>query len=471
MFFIWTNDGGPLQYIGLVLFLLQMILPQVLLWLDREGDDEANDDKVHTSFHLSQQQQQQQQRHLYPLQKHKTTSTTTSTTTTITSTTSSFNDHQPPSTIPWGLIMMTLLLFSMIMIYLSVHRSPNHNNNNNNNNNNVPVEEQPRNNPRPETGGDDDRQPPPLQQQQQEHRLRRRIAQFWGLEGNPRMAGWTQIILFMIPVALVLIFVMLMTSTTMLHGPYYYQRVQQNVLLERPSDRTHHYHYEVVNDNSYWIQVVLQWMAFLQTVLSVIGLSSYLYPWGGQRRRNNNIMGWGGGPAAGDQPPTRRTFTRQQQEAKMNKMIELVHHVPIEMFVPQQEEELNRHINSHKEQTGGGSDSSSSSSSTYSSLSVTHLKQMLHRRGIPKAEIDCFVERKDLVDRLKQCRKYADSCCICFEPYQQGDTLRILPKCHHELHVDCFDNWVYTFANQPAKLTHEPSCPLCKETLNTTTSK
>jgi hypothetical protein len=422
MLFIWTNDGGPFQYIGLVLFLLQAIVPQLLVWFYQDVDEVHQHHSRGPSVHQSNQN-----RPIHRQLHRQATATTTTTTSFV-------HHHQQQQIlfIPWELILTTL--FVMILMYRSVHLPLNHTNNIHENN--VPVAEEPGDNQRRETEGGGEH---PYQQPAQtrrpttmEQRVTRSIANFFGLEENPRLAGWIRVMLFLLPILLLLL---------LMYG--HYRLFQESTLSERPSQRNNR---ALVDDYSYWIPV-LQWMPFIQTFLAVIGFSAYLY-----RGGRPNI-----GPGVGAHP-RRRTVTRQQQEAKMNKMIELVHQVPMEMFVAQ-EEGSNGDVTLDNQQADGGS---------YSSLSISHLKQMLQRRGIPKKEIDSFVERKNLVDRLKQCRKYADSCCICFETYQVGDTLRILPHCHHELHVDCLDNWVYTFANQPVKISQDPSCPLCKETLTTT---
>jgi hypothetical protein len=99
------------------------------------------------------------------------------------------------------------------------------------------------------------------------------------------------------------------------------------------------------------------------------------------------------------------------------------------------------------------------------SCTISELKRMLQNRNCYKDKI--WTERSDLVEALEQNRKYNDTCCICAEEYQRGDSLRILPRCLHEFHVECIDQWAYTFASK--KKQHgqgvQPSCPLCKTTL------
>lgn len=197
---------------------------------------------------------------------------------------------------------------------------------------------------------------------------------------------------------------------------------------------------------------LLQWIPYLHQVMGLAAIGFELFRRGrfvGQQRGNFG----------------RTTYTREQQQAKMNKMINVVHKVPLEGFV----------VDEDVVQEDGCNDQNTTSedvgSRGYSSISISVLQQMLKRRGVSQEEIDSFVDRQNLVDRLKQCRQYSDTCCICFEPYEEGEPIRVLPKCHHELHVDCLDKWVYTFANNPAKLQHDPTCPLCKEGLTCITTR
>lgn len=48
-----------------------------------------------------------------------------------------------------------------------------------------------------------------------------------------------------------------------------------------------------------------------------------------------------------------------------------------------------------------------------------------------------------------------NECPICLGEYQQGEELRILPRCSHGFHVKCIDKWF---------LSHS-SCPICRQQL------
>jgi hypothetical protein len=123
----------------------------------------------------------------------------------------------------------------------------------------------------------------------------------------------------------------------------------------------------------------------------------------------------------------------ERQQAKLSELVKVVQTMPIEEFVPEE---------------------------TMSTCSLSQLKQMLRVRG---KEVETPLELQDLVEALRDCRNYCDTCCICCEEYQEGDPLRILPKCRHEFHLECLDQWTYTFAD---KRQRDPSCPLCNESLN-----
>lgn len=46
-------------------------------------------------------------------------------------------------------------------------------------------------------------------------------------------------------------------------------------------------------------------------------------------------------------------------------------------------------------------------------------------------------------------------CYICLGIFQDGDEVKVLPRCHHCFHSDCVDKW----------LTTQSSCPLCRASL------
>ncbi|KAJ3696375.1 hypothetical protein LUZ61_000080 [Rhynchospora tenuis] len=46
----------------------------------------------------------------------------------------------------------------------------------------------------------------------------------------------------------------------------------------------------------------------------------------------------------------------------------------------------------------------------------------------------------------------AEECAVCLAEFKDGDKARVLPRCHHQFHVDCVDTWFRSHAN----------CPLCR---------
>ncbi|XP_009346909.1 RING-H2 finger protein ATL74-like [Pyrus x bretschneideri] len=54
----------------------------------------------------------------------------------------------------------------------------------------------------------------------------------------------------------------------------------------------------------------------------------------------------------------------------------------------------------------------------------------------------------------------ATECPICLAEFEDGEKVRVLPKCHHGFHVRCIDTWL---------LSHS-SCPNCRHSLLSTSS-
>jgi len=75
-------------------------------------------------------------------------------------------------------------------------------------------------------------------------------------------------------------------------------------------------------------------------------------------------------------------------------------------------------------------------------------------------------KKQNLIVELQQRRNYNDSCCICLCPFVQGERIRILPRCRHEFHLNCIDQWAMTFAANRRRMhcnanRGRPTCPLC----------
>ncbi|EPS63736.1 hypothetical protein M569_11048, partial [Genlisea aurea] len=43
-------------------------------------------------------------------------------------------------------------------------------------------------------------------------------------------------------------------------------------------------------------------------------------------------------------------------------------------------------------------------------------------------------------------------CAVCLSEFEQGENLRLLPKCNHAFHIPCIDTWLRTHTN----------CPICR---------
>ncbi|VVB10113.1 unnamed protein product [Arabis nemorensis] len=69
----------------------------------------------------------------------------------------------------------------------------------------------------------------------------------------------------------------------------------------------------------------------------------------------------------------------------------------------------------------------------------------------------------DLVDKIPKIKiknnidasGNKDSCSVCLQDFQLGETVRSLPHCHHMFHLPCIDNWLFRHG----------SCPMCRRDL------
>ena len=94
-------------------------------------------------------------------------------------------------------------------------------------------------------------------------------------------------------------------------------------------------------------------------------------------------------------------------------------------------------------------------------LPVHELKQRLKSAGVPQDECAQMTEKRELVARLvEKCGGTdATTCSICFEEYEDGDVLRVLPGCGHRYHIECLDKWALAATD----FSRPPACPLCNK--------
>ena len=91
------------------------------------------------------------------------------------------------------------------------------------------------------------------------------------------------------------------------------------------------------------------------------------------------------------------------------------------------------------------------------------IKKMLSNRGV--VQIECKSTREDLIRQLHRATRRSTSCCICMSNFLRGESIRVLPRCHHEFHTSCIDQWACTFVSGGCKGLDDkhgkPTCPLC----------
>ncbi|KAG6533926.1 RING-H2 finger protein ATL2-like [Zingiber officinale] len=49
----------------------------------------------------------------------------------------------------------------------------------------------------------------------------------------------------------------------------------------------------------------------------------------------------------------------------------------------------------------------------------------------------------------------AEDCAVCLSNFEEGEKMRVLPRCAHRFHIDCIDMWFHSHS----------SCPLCRSTV------
>ena len=72
-----------------------------------------------------------------------------------------------------------------------------------------------------------------------------------------------------------------------------------------------------------------------------------------------------------------------------------------------------------------------------------------------------LVERSELVKAL-EATPHDDLCAICYDEYEEGTELRLLP-CNHTFHCECVDRWLLDCGASRRAV----ACPLCNHPLDT----
>lgn len=89
-------------------------------------------------------------------------------------------------------------------------------------------------------------------------------------------------------------------------------------------------------------------------------------------------------------------------------------------------------------------------------MTLVHVQVLMEEHTWPP-EISGLDE--SLLSRIPTCKYNADEgivdgteCSVCLGEFEEGEELRILPKCNHPFHMPCIDTWLSTCS----------TCPLCR---------
>ncbi|KAK3281707.1 hypothetical protein CYMTET_10518 [Cymbomonas tetramitiformis] len=70
--------------------------------------------------------------------------------------------------------------------------------------------------------------------------------------------------------------------------------------------------------------------------------------------------------------------------------------------------------------------------------------------GVPQSVLNQLPS--DVLDATEGCKAAQCSCTICLQDFEEGDTVRTLPRCSHMYHTACIDQWLVT----------QGDCPICR---------
>lgn len=72
---------------------------------------------------------------------------------------------------------------------------------------------------------------------------------------------------------------------------------------------------------------------------------------------------------------------------------------------------------------------------------------------------NAFVITIDAKSSSKNVTNEIDVCSICIDEFNDGDTLRMLPKCSHKYHKDCIGTYYFVFILCPLYSLYSPFTP------------
>ncbi|MFS7958237.1 putative transcription factor C2H2 family [Helianthus anomalus] len=88
--------------------------------------------------------------------------------------------------------------------------------------------------------------------------------------------------------------------------------------------------------------------------------------------------------------------------------------------------------------------------SSSAAATVTNTTPFSRTKGLDSAVIDglpIVLHHRNSTTSLG-----VDECCICLGVFEEGEKVKVLPKCFHGYHCECVDKW----------LTTHSSCPICR---------
>jgi len=89
-------------------------------------------------------------------------------------------------------------------------------------------------------------------------------------------------------------------------------------------------------------------------------------------------------------------------------------------------------------------------------MTLIHVQVLMEEHAWPP---DASGLDESLISRIPTCKYVADEgivdgteCSVCLGEFEEGEELRVLPKCNHSFHIPCIDAWLATSS----------TCPLCR---------